>query len=297
MNRHIQNQFFINTSQGKIAIWDSKPDVDSPSIVFIHGHCTNKSFFSYQMLSPNLAEYRLICMDLPGYGESDPPEDPEKVYSFPGFAEIVVEVIHLLKLKNIIIVGWSLGGHIAIELTTRLDQLQGLLITGAPPIAISAEGLSRGFKIVDLEIQKCFGKGNLSEEEAERMATLSGYDYTEKTRFIVDAILKTDEGAKVIYPRSILNGIGQNEIDIVSEWLHPIAVVVGENDRGINNDYIINEVKFRNLWKNKVQVILNSGHAVHMEQPEEFNSLLKEFLKDVFNGCDKRIKKDDQNSL
>lgn len=197
---------------------------------------------------------------------------------------VVSEVIDYLKLDNFILVGWSLGGHIALELTNKLPKLKDILITGTPPFEISAEGLSKGFRITNPKILECFGKGNLSEEEAELFATLSGYDYSIEKRFIVDAILQTDFGAKTIYPQSILKGIGLNEVVIVNEWAHPIAVIAGGKDAGINNDYIIHEVQFRNLWRGKVHVIPDAGHAVQMDQPDKFNALLNDFLQDIFKN-------------
>jgi pimeloyl-ACP methyl ester carboxylesterase len=274
----------ITTSQGDIALWDSYSDSrkEAPTIIFIHGHCTNKEFFEKQLNSPLFANYRLIALDLPGYGESPPPKDAEKTYSLPGFANGVTEVVNILKLNNVIVVGWSLGGHVALELTSRLPQLRGLLITGSPPIEISAEGLSVGFKAASPKVLECFGKGNLTYEEAELLATVSGYDYSEGKKFIVDAILQTDDGAKTIYPRSILNGVGQNELKIVNEWPRPIAVIAGQEDIAINNSYIINEVKFKNLWEGKVHMISNAGHAVFMECPDTFNSVMKKFFQDIF---------------
>lgn len=274
----------IPTSQGNIALWDSHSDTQSkrPAIVFIHGHCTNKEFFEKQLNSPLFTNYRLIALDLPGYGESAPPKDPEKGYSFVGFADAVAEVVKMIGLDNMIAVGWSLGGHVALELTSRLPQLKGLLITGAPPIEISLKGLQVGFKAARPEVLACFGKGNLTYAEAELLATVSGYDYSNEKKFIVDAILQTDEGAKTIYPQSILKGIGQNEVKIVAEWPQPIAVVAGQLDNAINTDYIANQVKFKNLWENQVQIIPGGGHAVFMECPDEFNRVLLRFLKDVF---------------
>lgn len=96
--------------------------------------------------------------------------------------------------------------------------------------------------------------------------------------------MQTDEGAKTFYPKSILNGVGQNELRIVSEWPLPIAVIAGEHDAGINNDYIMQEVKFKNLWKQKVHVVPNAGHAVFMERPVEFNLILEQFFQEVFEN-------------
>jgi pimeloyl-ACP methyl ester carboxylesterase len=270
----------LDTSQGKIALLDSKPDRsgDERAIIFLHGHCTNKEFFQKQLESSLFANDRLIALDLPGYGESEPPKDPEKIYNFPGFASIVAEVVNAMQLRNIVVVGWSLGGHVALELTALLPQLHGLLITGTPPIEISLAGLGKGFKALDPKILECFGKGDLSYAEAQLLATVSGYEFSKEKEFLVDAILQTDEGAKTIYPRSIGLGVGQDEVKIVSEWPKPIAVVAGGRDIAINNDYIIHEVKFKNLWEGKVHVIPQGGHAVFMECPNEFNQILHRFV-------------------
>lgn len=274
----------IQTSQSKIAYYDSNPNGNhqDPAVVFIHGHCTNQTFFSSQVNSPLFKSYRIITLDLPGYGKSSPPKDPEKVYSFPGYAQAVAEVIHHLPLENIAIVGWSLGGHVGLELTQMLPQLKGLAITGTPPIEISQSGFSKGFRTPDPEVLKLFGKADLTRKEAELLATISGYDYTKEKEFLVDAILDTDEGAKTIYPASIAKGVGKNELDIVKNWPNPIAVIAGENESAVNNEYIINEVKFRNLWNNKVHIIKDAGHALFIEKPEEFNQILSLFLEDLF---------------
>lgn len=275
----------VEISCGKVAYWDSKPkaDPEEPTLVFIHGHITNKRFFTAQFNSPSLKEYRIICIDLPGYGESDAPNHPEKVYSWPGYAESVKEVVDVLGLENIIVIGWSLGGHVGLELTSLLPQLKGLLITGTPPIEVSASGFSKGFKVANPKILECFGKGNLSPEEIELLARANGYDGSASKRFIKDAIVQTDEGAKVIYPRSILNGIGRNEVEIVRNWSRPIAVIAGADEVLVNNEYIINEVPFANLWNGQVHLVQHSGHFVHMEQPQIFNEFVQKFARDIFN--------------
>lgn len=275
----------INLSQGLVSIWDSKPKTDSnhPTVLFLHGHCTDKSFFSNQINDQRFKNYRLIAIDLPGYGESEPPKDRIKVYSFPGFADVITEAINTLHLNNLIVAGWSLGGHISLELTSRLPFLKGILITGTPPIEVSLEGIMQGFKHIDSELMACFGKGNLDHREAELLATISGYDYSDEKHFLVDAILNTDEGAKTIYPASISKGIGKNQREIVAQWPCPLAIVAAENDIAINYDYVMNNVTYKNLWRNQVQIVKNAGHAIMFDKPEEFNTLLNEFFDDIFS--------------
>ena len=271
----------LETNKGSISYLDKNPDVEF-TVLFIHGHLTNKSFFKHQVDASVFSEYRLIAIDLPGYGDSRAKED--SVFSFPGFADAVSEFIKLLKIKRLVIVGWSLGGHVALELTLRVPQIEGLVITGTPPIEVSANGLEKAFKKLDPKILACFGKGGLSFEEAELLAAISGYDFSPEKKFLVDAILSTDERAKVLYPRSIIEGVGTDQRKVVKEYSKPIAVLAGKNDIAINYAYVESEVVFANLWRKKIQYIDGAGHAAHLDKPSEFNSLLQSFLTNLHHS-------------
>jgi pimeloyl-ACP methyl ester carboxylesterase len=273
----------VLTSFGNLSVWEENKGMPC-SLLFLHGHCTNKTFFNRQMNAEIFKSYHRIAIDLPGYGESEPPIDPLKTYSFTGFAEAITEAVHRLSIKKLIIVGWSLGGHVALEMVPKLSQLVGLLITGTPPFEVSLQGIQKGFKVVDPEIMSCFGKKELSIEEAKLLAKVSGYDGSEEKKFLVDAILATDEEARFLYPQSIINGMGRNQCDIIAEWDKPIAVVAGENDIAINYDYVRNELHFKNLWRNKVHVLADAGHAVMLDQPETFNLVIKEFVEDTIKN-------------
>ncbi len=60
-------------------------------------------------------------------------------------------------------------------------------------------------------------------------------------------------------------------------------MVAGEHDIAINYDYVSSELQFKNLWRNKVHVVPNAGHAVMLDQPDAFNKLIKEFIEDVID--------------
>ncbi|KTC65042.1 lipolytic protein (plasmid) [Legionella adelaidensis] len=268
------------TSVGNLSVWEENRGMPC-SLLFLHGHCTNKNFFNQQMNADIFKSYHRIAIDLPGYGESAPPIEPLKTYSYPGFAEAVTEVVNQLTIKKLIIVGWSLGGHVALEMTSRIPQLAGLLITGTPPFEVSLQGMQKGFKALSPEIMACFGKKDISVAEAKLLAKPCGYDGSEEKKFLIDAVLATDEGARFLYPQSIINGIGRNQCDIIAEWEKPIAVVAGEKDSAINYDYVRNELHFKNLWRNKVHTLANAGHAIMLDEPDAFNLLIKEFVEDT----------------
>src|ERR1700733_8131439 len=104
----------VRTSRADISICES-PNGKLP-VLFIHGNSCSKEVFRYQFESPLADEFHLIAIDLPGHGSSSDAFRPDETYSFPGYADAAVEVLELMGIEKFVVVGWSLGGHIALEM-------------------------------------------------------------------------------------------------------------------------------------------------------------------------------------
>jgi pimeloyl-ACP methyl ester carboxylesterase len=46
-----------------------------------------------------------------------------------------MKVVDALKLRDVVLVGWSLGGHVALEAVENIPGCKGVLIYGTPPLA------------------------------------------------------------------------------------------------------------------------------------------------------------------
>ena len=88
----------------------------------IHGNSSNQNIFSFQKEAPFTHLYRMITFDLPGHGESSDALDPYRTYTLPGLADATLELLAALGVVDPIVFGWSLGGHIAVELLSRLRR-------------------------------------------------------------------------------------------------------------------------------------------------------------------------------
>lgn len=91
-------------------------------LLLIHGNSSCREVFRHQLQGRICDSHRLVAFDLPGHGESSDAPDPLRSYTRSGLAEAVV-------------LGWSLGGHVGIEMTARFPGLRGLMVIGAPPAA------------------------------------------------------------------------------------------------------------------------------------------------------------------
>ncbi len=63
-------------------------------------------------------------------------------HPLPGLADAALEVLEALDVGNPVLLGWSLGGHVAIEMASRQQNFRGLFVTGTPPVG---ENISEGF--------------------------------------------------------------------------------------------------------------------------------------------------------
>lgn len=245
------------------------------TIIFIHGNSLNATTFDQQLDDKTLNGYQLIALNLPGHGQSEAAQDSEATYNILGYSAIIKEFIHQGHFANVILVGHSLGGHVAIH-TASFIPLAGLVIFGTPPIGMPPE-MERMF-LPNPAMAYAY-QAELSNEEAQTLAAA----YTQGDNDLAQLILKTDKNARPYLGASIAAGKFKNEQRICSGLSFPLGVLHGEKDALVNIDYL-NSLPPDNIWEGNAQIVSSSGHSPQMEQPEQFNQLLAAYLKDLNLG-------------
>jgi pimeloyl-ACP methyl ester carboxylesterase len=253
-----------------------------PPVVFLHGNSSSKAVWSYQLKCMRAAGRACAAIDLPGHGESDDAADPWRTYSFPGYAEAVAAVFTDLQWDEIDLAGWSLGGHVALELLATDPRIRSVLIAGTPPARPCADVLARVFHATpDLDFA---GSKELSRDQASTygQAMMGGREFL--TDELLAGIRRTDGRARACMFENALRGTGTDQRLTVETCTKPICVVHGEADAFVRLEYL-STINFRALWKNRVQVMRGAGHAPQWQFPSRFNAILSAFLKDVDESC------------
>lgn len=263
----------IETSHCKIAV--EKSTGSGAPILLIHGNSSCKEVFKNQMQGAIGSTCECIAMDLPGHGNSSNAKNPELTYTMSGYADVALEVMEALGIDAFAVLGWSLGGHIGIEMMSRSDRLTGLLISGTPPISKDPADMDNAF--LPSEHMAFTGQEILSQEEADLYAHATCGSTARYEEFLGEAVRRTDGRARRIMMEAVMRGDGADQRQVVEHDPTPLAIVNGADEPMVNNAYL-KLISYKNLWEGKVHLIPDAGHAPFWESPGEFDELLNRFI-------------------
>ena len=124
--------FYVCSRGVKIAVYDPNPHGREP-VLLLHGWPMTHDLYEYQTDLLIQSGYRPVLVDLRGFGKSDV---PAVGYTYNDMAEDLHNVIQTLHLCGIILVGYGMGGGVALRYIRRhpgggVKKLV-LLAAGAP---------------------------------------------------------------------------------------------------------------------------------------------------------------------
>ena len=265
----------IDAPNGAIAVHESAGQ--GPPVVLIHGNSSSSRAFSRQLEGPLGERFRLIAVDLPGHGASDDAKDPS-AYSLPGHARALLAVVDALGLHNARFVGWSLGGHIALEMAPDVREPRGFVIFGTPPIT-SREAMSEAF-LPNPAMKFPFQESVDSVEASAYVAAFFRPGFADIPPFFLEDVLRTDGRARSNLGASVRSGRARDEGAVVSDLHVPLAVLHGAEEQLVNGRYFAS-LAMPTLWRGAVQMIPGAGHTPQWETPQVFDALIEAFVKET----------------
>jgi pimeloyl-ACP methyl ester carboxylesterase len=246
-------------------------------VILVHGNSSSARTWAPVLAGPFGQRFRCLAFDLPGHGDSARAGDPAD-YSLPGYAAALTGFARATDATDAVIVGWSLGGHIAIEAAPALPAAPGFVVFGTPPVG-SADQLAEAFLP-----NPAMNVGFTAEVSADDARTFAGSFITAGSAlplddFVAD-ILRTDGDARTGLLASVGAGRFTDQTAIVAALDRPLAILHGEGEQLVSLDYI-NKLTMPTLWRGAVQLIPDAGHAPHQEAPEAFTALVADFIADL----------------
>ena len=237
---------------------------EGPPLLFLHGLFGALSNFEETIahFSPN---YRVIMPILPLYSL------PMLNTNVKALASFLNRFVKKLDLKDINLLGNSLGGHVALVYSSKHPEMvRTLILTGS-------SGL----------YENAFGGGFPRREDKEfirQKVAVTFYDPKFATEALVDECYVTvNDRAKLIRILSLAkSAIRHNMAAELPKLKMPVCLIWGKQDT-ITPPEVAEE--FHTLIpQSELFWIDHCGHAAMMEQPAEFNGILEGWLKEKLKG-------------
>ena len=257
-----------------------------PPVLFLHGNSSSMRVWANQFECMRRMGRAFIAIDLPGHGQSNNSSTPHLTYSFPGYAAVVREVLDALRCKSVDVVGWSLGGHVGLELLATDSRIRSLLISGTPPARPCAGAVERVF--YSSESLGFASRCELSDADIVNYARAMMGGQAILTPELLQDIRRTDGWARQCMFENAVGGVGTDQQLTVETTYKPVCVVHGECDPFVRLDYL-RSVSFSTLWSGHIHTIPAAGHAPQWQLPSAFNKILAGFLNSTNASTDRLV--------
>jgi len=231
---------------------------DGEVLVLLHGLFGALSNFA-DILEYFSKKYKVIIPLLPIY------KLPSEEVSLEGMVKYLHEFIVFKEYDNIMLLGNSLGGHIALMYTLEhQDKVSVMVLTGSSGLYESSFG-------------DTYPKKGDYDYIKEKTA-LTFYDPKVASKELIDEVFKTINDREKAFRIIAMSksAIRSNLADQLHEITVPAMLIWGKNDT-ITPPDVAKEFNER-LGNAQLQFIDKCGHAPMMERPKEFNNILEKFL-------------------
>ncbi|WP_298345176.1 alpha/beta hydrolase [uncultured Algibacter sp.] len=247
---------------------------DKGSIIFIHGNSSSSSVYN-EVLKSKLITHTKIAIDLPGHGESVNDYMDEEDFSMNSYRAKLIKLVNEFD-DNVLLVGNSLGGHIAIEIAPYINKLKGILIFGTPPVK---KPLNLDEAFVFLPELNTFFTENPSEIDINAAAEMTVF-YKRYTSNIIEDFKQTNPKVRKAIGIDVAENGFLNEFKIFKELSIPKYIIAGTHDPSVNLNYLKQLVDKSS--HSELIMFENCGHYASLEKPIEFNKTLERITKEVF---------------
>ncbi len=245
---------------------------DRLTMLLIHGFPLSSSLWTMQL--DDLEGYiRIIAPDLRGHGNSDNVPGP---YSVEMLADDCADLLgHLNVPTPFVVCGLSMGGYVALEFYRRYpEHVAALILTATRAAPDTEEGKMNRDRMI--ETAKKHGVTAVNKAMLPKLFAPDNYENdSELVSFVQDMMDKTSlegmVGALAAMRDRPDSRPTLGDIDV------PVLIIHGEADQIV--PLAEAEAMMEAIPDAELVVLEDAGHLPNLEQPDDFNEAVIEFLE------------------
>ncbi len=253
-----------------------------PPLLFLHG--LGGSWKDWSATLPAFAaNYRVIAVDFPGFGDSD---QPEVRYSVEWLTDVMEKFILERKLEGLNLVGHSMGGLVALDLAARPgSRVKRLIVTDAVGIGDKAEFISYAMtkKIMGPETKWESFEGFLKDEFRGMVESFIKDQKPKTARDFFESVPKNPFTGNPLLPMTPSVQLTASIMDFdvrpkLASIRQPTLILWGAKDPVAppKDASLLN----KEIPPSRLVLFPDSGHSPMKEHPSLFNQELGKFLQE-----------------
>ena len=235
-------------------------------LILIHGFLGSSKMWEPQ-INFFKNHFRVITPDLPGFGKSNKAKSHNSIQSI---ANLLMDCLEEKKIDKFYLLGHSMGGMIVQEMAKKYgNKIVKLICYSTGP-----RGEMPGrFESVDQSRENLKKKGleitvkNISKTWFVRKENAKYFD------ICIEAGKQTSTKAA---DDALIAFKNWNGVDTLKNIKNETLIVWGDQDKSYNLEQI--KTLEKSIKKSKLVIFKNCAHNVHLEQPDQFNNAIKNFL-------------------
>lgn len=245
----------------------------SPVVVFVHAFPLNQKMWEGQVKALR-DKFSILTYDLRGFGKS---EVGDGQYMFENHVDDFIELLLSLKIEKVIACGLSMGGYVLLRAYEKNPSFfHALILCDTRAESDGNEAKLRRNQM--LHILKFHGKEKFIDEFVKTALSQKTFERNyEVVDFVKKLIYENDE--KGIAGNLISLSTRTDTTSVLEKIDVPTLIIVGEDD-ALTPPALAREINLK-IKESELVVIPNAGHLSNLENAEEFNRAILNFLQKI----------------
>ncbi|MBX2875468.1 MAG: alpha/beta hydrolase [Saprospiraceae bacterium] len=241
-----------------------------PAVVLIHGFCEDSRVWEEFSLDLVEEKYKVIAIDLPGFGSSDVWPD----VTIADMAGAVHAVLQDLKQDKVIMIGHSMGGYVGLAFAEKHpEMLIGLGMFHSQPYADSEEkkeGRQKGIGFIRRQGSALYVK--------QLIPALFAPDFVNSNAFLIE---KLTFRASKYDAEGIIGGLQamKNRPDrsqVLENIACPVLFIVGKKDNAIPAEKSMEQTHLPTI--SSIHILEKVGHMGMFEATKHTQLFVRKFI-------------------
>ena len=232
-------------------------------VVLLHGWGSNITLFD-SMINLLSLKYKVVAMDMPGFGESEEPKEP---WDVDGYVDFVLEFLKRYDFEKVTLLGHSFGGRVIIKLCSRelpFEVEKVILVdsAGVKPEKTASQKMKQSVYKATKKVYSSPAFSKLFPDALENLRKRNGSaDYN---------------AASPIMRQTLVKVVNEDLCDLMPNVKCPALLIWGKNDDATP---LSDGQKMEKLMPESALVAFdNAGHYSFLEQQVLFNRVLASFM-------------------